>query len=91
MASALYDLSSSNPNEISLRAMQSVKVAPLDIQNQMNLMNSGWLLASTDNKTSGLVPANYIRIIKGNITSNINNTIETNVEKSDKDIENLNV
>jgi hypothetical protein len=36
-------------------------VAPKDVQNTQKLLNTGWVLASIDNKTSGLVPVNYIR------------------------------
>lgn len=44
--------------------MQVLTVAPQHLQPQF--WNSGWIMATLDGKTAGLVPVNYIKIIKPN-------------------------
>lgn len=50
------------PREITFRANQVVTIAPEAQQGA--LWNSGWLLATVDNKTSGLIPANYVKLFR---------------------------
>lgn len=38
-----------------------VKLAPREVQQTHKLLNTGWALATVDNKTSGLVPINYVQ------------------------------
>lgn len=61
-ALAQYDFHPSSDREIGFRANQILTIAPQTVQG--NLWNSGWLLASVDQKTSGLVPVNYFKIIR---------------------------
>ncbi|XP_063696348.1 peroxisomal membrane protein PEX13-like [Culicoides brevitarsis] len=63
-AVAQYDFVASSPAELSVRCGQNVVVAPKSVQNVHKLLDSGWVLASTDGVTSGLVPVNYIESTK---------------------------
>lgn len=56
-----YNFDATNPNELSIRAGQVVYIAPKEIQTAQGLINTGWALATTDNKTSGVIPINYVR------------------------------
>lgn len=40
---------------------QTIYIAPREIQNTQQLLNTGWVLASIDNKSSGIIPLNYIQ------------------------------
>lgn len=76
-AVANYTFTATSPQELTLHENQIFQVAPMQLQ--QHLMHSGWLMASTDGKTAGLVPVNYFRIItpapteqnQGNNTQNI--------------------
>jgi len=59
-----YDFVGSNQLELSVRTGQNIIVAPKDVQNTQKLLNSGWVMASVDGETSGLVPVNYIESVK---------------------------
>ncbi|NWQ77714.1 PEX13 protein, partial [Columbina picui] len=56
---AEYDFSALSEEEISFRAGDILKLAPKEQQPKIR----GWLLASCDGQTTGLVPANYIKIL----------------------------
>ncbi|KAH8418427.1 hypothetical protein KR222_010245 [Zaprionus bogoriensis] len=58
---ALYDFHARNQGELTLRTGQTVQVAPREIQQTLQLLNSGWAVASTNGKTSGLIPINYVK------------------------------
>lgn len=57
----LFDFRGDNPGELKLKAGQMIKIAPREIQQTNGLLRTSWLLASADNKTSGLIPVNYIK------------------------------
>lgn len=61
-ALAQFDFTATSPQEVSFRAHQILTIAPQDVQGE--LWNSGWLMGSVDQKTSGLVPVNYFKIIR---------------------------
>lgn len=63
-AIAQYDFVASSPAELSVRCGQNVVVAPKNVQNIHKLLDSGWVLASVDGVTSGLIPVNYIESTK---------------------------
>ncbi|XP_061141803.1 peroxisome biogenesis factor 13 [Syngnathus typhle] len=59
VARAEYDFSASSEEEISFRAGDMLNLAPKEQQPRVR----GWLLASLDGQTTGLVPANYVKIL----------------------------
>ncbi|XP_053675112.1 peroxisomal membrane protein PEX13 [Anopheles nili] len=62
---ALHNFDASNAHEMSVRAGQNVLVAPKQIQINRQLLNTGWVLASsTDRKTTGIIPLNYLQAQK---------------------------
>lgn len=61
-AIAQFSFTATTPQELSIMEKQSLTVAPQHLQPQ--LWNSGWLMATIDGKTAGLVPVNYIKLIK---------------------------
>ncbi|XP_078675547.1 peroxisomal membrane protein PEX13-like [Branchiostoma floridae x Branchiostoma belcheri] len=56
---AEYDFEAESEEELSFRAGDMLNFAPKDLQPKVR----GWLLASLDGQSSGLVPANYITIM----------------------------
>ncbi|XP_034283202.1 peroxisome biogenesis factor 13 [Pantherophis guttatus] len=56
---AEYDFNAISEEEISFRAGEMLKLAPKERQPKIR----GWLLASRDGQTTGLIPANYVRIL----------------------------
>ncbi|NWX29007.1 PEX13 protein, partial [Notiomystis cincta] len=56
---AEYDFNALSEEEISFRAGDMLRLAPKEQQPKIR----GWLLASYDGHTTGLVPANYIKIL----------------------------
>lgn len=44
-----------------MTAGQTIYIAPREIQNTQQLLNTGWVLASIDNQSSGIIPLNYIQ------------------------------
>lgn len=59
VARAEYDFTAASEEEISLRAGDMLNLAPKDQQPQVR----GWLLASLNGQTAGLVPANYVKVL----------------------------
>ncbi|AWP14422.1 putative peroxisome biogenesis factor 13 [Scophthalmus maximus] len=59
VARAEYDFSAASEEEISLRAGDMLNLAPKEQQPRVR----GWLLASVDGQTTGLVPANYVKVL----------------------------
>ena len=57
---ALYDFQTNHESEIPLKAGQRVIIAPKEQQPRV----TDWLLATTDGKRAGLIPMNYVKIIK---------------------------
>lgn len=60
-AVAIYNFDASNPNELTIRAGQTVLIAPRAVQVEQNLLNTGWVLATVDNEVSGMIPVNYVQ------------------------------
>lgn len=60
-AQAIHSFKSTAPHELSVYAGQMVKLAPREVQQTHKLLNTGWALATVDNKTSGLIPINYVQ------------------------------
>ncbi|XP_034464208.1 peroxisome biogenesis factor 13 [Hippoglossus hippoglossus] len=59
VARAEYDFTAASEEEISVRAGDMVNLAPKEQQPRVR----GWLLASVDSQTTGLVPANYVKVL----------------------------
>ncbi|KAM4607978.1 peroxisome biogenesis factor 13 [Polymixia lowei] len=59
VARAEYDFTAASEEEISLQAGDMINLAPKEQQPRVR----GWLLASVDGHTTGLVPANYVKIL----------------------------
>lgn len=60
IAEALYDFDTNHDSELSLKAGQTVIVAPKHSQPDI----TGWLMVTIDGQRAGLVPMNYIKIVK---------------------------
>lgn len=60
IAEALYDFEAKQDNEISFKSGQKVIIAPKEQQPRV----SDWLLATIDGKKAGLIPMNYVKIVK---------------------------
>lgn len=58
---AQHNFEATSPQEISIRAGQTVIVAPREIQQTQQLLNTGWALATIDFKQTGLIPINYLK------------------------------
>uniref|UniRef100_A0A2R5L9J5 Peroxisomal membrane protein PEX13 n=1 Tax=Ornithodoros turicata TaxID=34597 RepID=A0A2R5L9J5_9ACAR len=58
-AVATFDFVAVSTAELSLHAGQEIRLAPRELQPAVK----GWLLASIDGETTGLVPANYVRVL----------------------------
>lgn len=59
VARAEYDFTAASEEEISLQAGDMLNLAPKEQQPRVR----GWLLASVDGQTTGLVPANYVKVL----------------------------
>lgn len=59
VARAEYDFTAASQEELSMRAGEMLNLAPKELQPRVR----GWLLASVDGETTGLVPANYVKIL----------------------------
>lgn len=57
---ALYEFNTTQDSEIPLKAGQRVIIAPKEQQPGV----TDWLLATTDGKRAGLIPMNYVKIVK---------------------------
>ncbi|KAH9637373.1 hypothetical protein HF086_011986 [Spodoptera exigua] len=60
-AIANYTFVATSPQELTIHENQIFHVAPTHLQ--QHLMPSGWLMATTDGKSAGLVPVNYFKVI----------------------------
>lgn len=60
----MYSYKSTTPNELSIYPGQLIQLAPREVQQTHKLLNTGWALATIDDKTSGLVPINYVRRVE---------------------------
>ncbi|NWI73721.1 PEX13 protein, partial [Dryoscopus gambensis] len=72
---AEYDFNALSEEEISFRAGDMLRLAPKEQQPRIR----GWLLASYDGQTTGLVPANYIKILgkrRGRRTADVERSTE---------------
>ncbi|XP_068625158.1 peroxisomal membrane protein PEX13 isoform X2 [Battus philenor] len=79
-AVAQHHFQATSPQEISFSANQVLYLAPQHLQG--NLWNSGWLMASVDKQTAGLVPVTYIKVIRPN------NNVETAANSEDRSSDN---
>lgn len=59
VARAEYDFTAASEEEISIQTGDMLNLAPKEQQPRVR----GWLLASVDGQTTGLVPANYVKIL----------------------------
>jgi len=59
VARANYSFQAGRKEEVSFSQGQNINVAPKELQPQVR----GWLLASVDGKTTGLIPANYVKVL----------------------------
>ncbi|XP_057704486.1 peroxisome biogenesis factor 13 [Corythoichthys intestinalis] len=59
VAKAEYGFSASSDEEISFQAGDMLNLAPKEQQPRVR----GWLLASLDGQTTGLIPANYVKVL----------------------------
>ena len=75
-----YNFNARNESELSIRAGQTVLVAPREIQQTHNLLNSGWALATVNRENSGIIPINYIAQLKPNIPPNAESESVVNLE-----------
>lgn len=60
-AQVKHDFQATNPQELSLRSGQAIYIAPREVQNTQKLLNTGWVLATLDNRSSGIIPLNYVQ------------------------------
>lgn len=59
VARAEYDFTAASEEEISIQTGDMLNLAPKEQQPRVR----GWLLASVDGHTTGLIPANYVKIL----------------------------
>lgn len=59
VARAEFDFTAASEEEISVRAGDMLNLAPKEQQPRVR----GWLLGSVDGQTTGLVPANYVKVL----------------------------
>lgn len=59
VARAEYDFTAASEEELSLQAGAMLNLAPKEHQPRVR----GWLLASVDGQTTGLVPGNYVKVL----------------------------
>lgn len=62
----MYNFNGESQSEMSVKAGQQIKIAPREVQQMNRLLSTNWLLATSDGKTAGLVPVNYIRRLETN-------------------------
>ncbi|KMQ90175.1 peroxisomal membrane protein pex13 [Lasius niger] len=87
VATAMYDFTAISNEELSLRTGQKIWLAPRSLQSKSI---PGWWIA-TDNRSVGLVPANYVTIVgqlkkKSESESNGNATASTLIPTSMKNV-----
>lgn len=76
-AEVVYSYKATSPHELNIQTGQLIQLAPKEVQQTHKLLNTGWALATTDNKISGLVPINYVRRVEAK--SHANQPDATNV------------
>ena len=59
-AQVKYSFEATNAHELTIRAGQTIYIAPTEIQNTQKLRNTGWALATLDHQTSGIIPLDYV-------------------------------
>lgn len=59
VARAEYDFTAASEEELSMQAGAMLNLAPKEYQPRVR----GWLLASVDGQTTGLVPGNYVKVL----------------------------
>ncbi|XP_064814106.1 peroxisomal membrane protein PEX13-like isoform X2 [Oncorhynchus masou masou] len=59
VARAEYDFTAASEEELSLNAGDMLNLAPKEHQPRVR----GWLLASVDGQSTGLIPANYVKVL----------------------------
>lgn len=84
-AQVKHDFQATNQQELSIRSGQAIYIAPREIQNTQKLLNTGWVLATLDNQTSGIIPLNYVQgpqqvAAKPNIVSSVEETQPKNMQ-----------
>ncbi|GJQ76441.1 hypothetical protein Trydic_g2154 [Trypoxylus dichotomus] len=80
-AKAAFDFVSTSPNELTINTNDEIVLAPKHIQQEMGLYNSGWAYA-TCNGRSGVIPLNYILVVKNINKSNRQNLSELPIPPS---------
>lgn len=80
-AIAQYEFQATSPQELSFSPNQVITIAPQHLQGQ--LWNSGWLMGTTDRQHAGLVPVNYIKVIKPASDSQCQNTSDKEANMAD--------
>lgn len=78
----MFNFNKTAPNELSVYQGQILKLAPKEVQQTHKLLNTGWALATVDDKISGLIPINYVRRFDSKNASNIED-IPNEVNPSD--------
>ncbi len=86
-----YDFQATNPQELSIRSGQAISIAPREIQNTQKLLNTGWVLATVDHQTSGIIPLNYVQgpqqvVAKPNMMSTIDEMQPKNMQDAGQSI-----
>ncbi|KAI4467579.1 peroxisomal membrane protein pex13 [Holotrichia oblita] len=71
-AKAAFDFVATSPNELTINTNDEIVLAPKQIQEEMRLYNTGWAFA-TCNGRSGVIPLNYIVVVKNVNKSNRQN------------------
>lgn len=85
----MYNFRASNPHELSFQAGQHIVVAPREVQQTQKLLSTGWALATIDNRTSGLIPINYVQRIaidSNQTTPDVKPTADENVKSSHEQV-----
>lgn len=70
----MFNFNKTGPNELSVYQGQILKLAPKEVQQTHKLLNTGWALATVDDKISGLIPINYVRRFDSKNAPNIENS-----------------
>lgn len=86
----MFNFNSENPSELTLKAGQQIKIAPREVQQMNRLLTTNWLLATSDGRSVGLVPVNYIRRLDSNQVSTgeaVDVTMEPVIIKDDPPVE----
>lgn len=73
----MYDFVAEGEDELSVTAGECLKIAPKQRQPRIR----GWLLASVDGKSKGIVPANYIKVMRSQETiTNLDKVTKNNAK-----------